>query len=91
MAAGRFGPIASEGYKIPFDPDNPKAAALACADRTAEFIAQFDVPKTLREAGVPGEELGEIVVPIARELAHMGVVDRPMTEKEVLGLLESVY
>jgi alcohol dehydrogenase class IV len=90
MAAGRFGPIA-EGYKIPFDPDNPKAAALACADRTAEFIAQFDVPKTLREAGVPREELGEIVAPIARELAHMGVVDRPMTEKEVLGLLESVY
>src|SRR5580692_11689765 len=90
IAAGRFGPIA-EGYKIPFDPDNPKAAALACADRTAEFIAQFDVPKTLREAGVPREELGEIVAPIARELAHMGVVDRPMTEKEVLGLLESVY
>jgi alcohol dehydrogenase class IV len=90
MAAGRFGPIA-EGYKIPFDPDNPKAAALACADRTAEFIAQFDVPKTLREAGVPRGELREIVAPIARELAHMGVVDRPMTEKEVLGLLESVY
>ena len=44
-AAGRFGPIA-EGYKIPFDPDNPKAAALACADRTAEFIAQFDVPRS---------------------------------------------
>jgi hypothetical protein len=40
---------------------------------------------------VPREELGEIVAPIARELAHMGVVDRPMTEKEVLGLLESVY
>jgi hypothetical protein len=32
-----------------------------------------------------------IVAPIARELAHMGAVDRPMTEKEVLGLLESVY
>ena len=90
MAPGRFGPIA-EGYKIPFDPDNPKAAALACADRTAEFIAQFDVPKTLREAGVPREELGQIVAPITRELAHMGVVDRAMTEKEVLRLLESVY
>ena len=56
MGAGRFGPIA-EGYKIPFDPSNPKAAALACADRTVEFIAQFDVPKTLREAGAPREEL----------------------------------
>jgi hypothetical protein len=30
MAAGRFGPIA-EGYKIPFDPDNPKAAGCVAA------------------------------------------------------------
>jgi maleylacetate reductase len=90
FAADRFGPIA-EGYGIPFDPGNPKPAALACADRTAAFIAQFDVPKTLREAGVPREEIGEIVGPITHELQHMGVVDRPVTEKEVLALLESVY
>ncbi|MBV9506931.1 MAG: iron-containing alcohol dehydrogenase [Acidobacteriia bacterium] len=90
VAPERFGPIA-EGYKIPFDPENPKPAALACADRTQEFIAQFDVPKTLKEAGVPREEIGEIVKPITRELEHMGVVDRPLTEAEVLGLLESVY
>jgi alcohol dehydrogenase class IV len=64
---------------------------LDCADRTEAFIAQFDVPKTLRAAGVPREEIGEIVAPIARELQHMGVVDRPVTEKEVLALLESVY
>jgi alcohol dehydrogenase len=90
MAADRFGPIA-EGYGIPFDPGNPKPAALACADSTAAFIAQFDVPKTLREAGVPREEIGEIVGPITHELQHMGVVDRPVSEKEVLALLESVY
>jgi len=90
IAPERFGPIA-EGYKIPFDPENPKPAALACADRTAAFIAQFDVPKTLRAAGVPREEIGQIVTPIARELEHQGVVDRPLTEKEVLELLESVY
>ena len=52
IAAQRFGPVA-EGFGIPFDPENPKPAALACADRTEEFIAQFDVPKTLKEAGVP--------------------------------------
>jgi hypothetical protein len=40
---------------------------------------------------VPREELGEIVASVARELAHMGVVDWPMTEKEALGLLESAY
>src|ERR1700722_12179908 len=90
IAAARFGPVA-EGYRIPFDPSNPKPAALKCADRTEEFIAQFDVPKRLRDAGVPRDEIGEIVKPITHELEHNGVVDRPMTEQEVLALLESCY
>jgi len=90
MAAERFGPVA-EGFGIPFDTENPKPAALACADRTEEFIAQFDVPKTLKEAGVPHDEIGQIAGPIAHELAHMGVVDRPLSEAEVLALLESCY
>jgi alcohol dehydrogenase class IV len=90
LAADRFGPVA-EGYGIPFDPSNPKPAALKCADRTEEFIAQFDVPKRLRDAGVPREEIGSIVEPIVHELEHNGVVDRPMTSQEVLTLLESCY
>ncbi|HTC34685.1 MAG TPA: iron-containing alcohol dehydrogenase [Bryobacteraceae bacterium] len=90
IAAERFGPVA-EGYGIPFDRSNPKPAALQCADRTEEFIAQFDVPKRLRDAGVPRDEIGSIVGPITHELAHMGVVDRPMTEQEVLALLEACY
>jgi alcohol dehydrogenase class IV len=90
IAPERFGPIA-EGYKIPFDPEDPKPAALACADRTAEFIAQFDVPKTLRAAGVPHDEIGQIVAPIVHELQHQGVADRPVTEKEILDLLQSVW
>jgi alcohol dehydrogenase class IV len=90
IAAERFGPVA-EGYGIPFDPSNPKPAALQCADRTEQFIAQFDVPKRLRDAGVPREEIKDIVAPIAHELQHMGVVDRPMTEQEVLTLLEACY
>src|SRR6202451_3030169 len=69
LAADRFGPVA-EGYKIPFDPSNPKPAALQCADRTEEFIAQFDVPKRLRDAGVPREEIKDIVAPITHELEH---------------------
>ncbi len=90
IAAERFGPVA-EGYGIPFDRSNPKPAALKCADRTAEFIGQFDVPKRLRDAGVPREEIGSIVGPITHELEHNGVVDRPMTEQEVLALLEAAY
>ena len=64
---------------------------MACADRTEQFIAQFDVPKRLRDAKVPRAELGQIVGPIVHELEHNGVVDRPMTEAEVLALLESCY
>ena len=75
----------------PFDPENPKPAALACADRTEKFIAQFDVPKTLKAAGVPRSEIKEIVGPITHELEHNGVVDRPLSEAEVQSLLESCY
>ena len=45
----------------------------------------------LRDAGVPRAEIGDIVGPITHELQHMGVVDRPMTEQEVLALLEACY
>jgi alcohol dehydrogenase class IV len=90
IAPERFGPVA-EGYGIPFDGANPKRAAMACADRTAEFIAQFDVPKSLGAAGVPRDEIGHIVGPIKHELDHLNVVDRPLTEDEILALLESCY
>jgi alcohol dehydrogenase class IV len=90
IAPERFGPVA-EGYGIPFDGANPKPAAMACADRTAEFIGQFDVPKTLAAAGVPRGEIGEIVGPIKHELDHLNVVDRPLSEHEILALLESCY
>ena len=56
-----------------------------------DVVAQFDVPKTLKDAGVPRNEIGEIVDPITHELEHMGVVDRPLTKQEVLALLEACY
>ena len=90
LAADRFGPVA-EGFGIPFDPDHPKPAALACADKTEQFIARFDVPRTLQAAGVPHKEIGEIVDPITHELEKMGVTDRPLTREEVRGLLEASY
>jgi len=90
IAPNRFVPIA-EGFHLPFDARNPKAGALACADRAAQFIAGFDVPHTLRDAGVPRAEIGEIVESVMHELERSRVVDRPLTEKEVLGLLEASY
>lgn len=90
IAPERFGPIA-EGFGLPFDRNNPKAGALACADRTQKFIAQFDVPHSLKDAGVPRAEIGQIVPAVLHELEKSGVVDRPLTEREVLGLLEVSY
>ena len=90
IAPERFAPIA-EGFHLPFDPRNPKASALACADRTAQFIAGFDVPHRLRDAGVPHAEIGDIVEPVMHELEKSQVVGRPVTKAEVVGLLEASY
>ncbi|HUI39145.1 MAG TPA: hypothetical protein VLY22_00820, partial [Candidatus Nitrosotalea sp.] len=70
---------------------NPKAGALVCADKTAEFIAQFEVPRSLKAAGVPRNEIAEIVPTVQHELQRSGVVDRPLTNAEVMALLEASY
>jgi len=90
VAPERFGPIA-EGFGIPFDRANPKASALACADRTAEFIASFDVRRTLRDAGVSRDEIRQIVPAVLHEISERAVVDKPITEAEVITLLEAAY
>jgi alcohol dehydrogenase len=90
IAPERFGPIA-EGLHVPFDPGNPRAGALASAERTAQFIAQFDVRHSLKDAGVPRTEIGDIVGTVKHELDKSGVVDRPLTPAEIMGLLEASY
>ena len=90
IAPERFGPIA-QGYGLPFDPKNPRAGALACADRTAEFIASFDVHRTLKDAGAPRNELAHITKAIAHELEKADVVGQPISEAQILGLLEAAY
>jgi len=90
IAPERFGPIA-EGLRVVFDPARPKVGAHMCAERTAEFITQFDVPHTLSAAGVPRAEIGEIIPTVLHELERSGVVDRLVTEPDVRGLLEAAY
>ena len=90
IAPERFGPIA-EGFHVPFDPAKPKVGALACAERTAQFIAQFDVPRSLKAAGVPRGEIGQIVPTVLHELEKSAVVDRAVTAQDVTGLLEAAY
>ena len=93
IAPDRFGPIA-EGFGITFDAKNPRVTALECADRTANFIAQFarfDVPHTLKDAGVPRGEISQIVSTVLAEVEHSKVVDRPVTREDIVSLLEAAY
>lgn len=90
IAPERFGPIAA-GFGLPFEPTKAKTAALACADAAADFIAQFDLAHTLKAAGVPRDELDQIVRPVAHELERSGTIDRPVSEREIRSLLEAAY
>ena len=93
IAPDRFGPIA-EGFGIEFDAKNPRVTALECSDRTANFIAQFarfDVPHTLKDAGVPRAEISQIVSTVLAEVEHAKVVDRPVTREDIVSLLEAAY
>jgi alcohol dehydrogenase len=90
IAPQRFGPIA-EGLGVKFDLANAGAAALECADRVQQFIAQFDVPHTLKDAGVKRNEIPQIAEPVHSEIEHAKVVDRPVNREEIVALLESAY
>jgi alcohol dehydrogenase class IV len=57
----------------------------------AKFIAQFDVPHTLKDAGVPHGEIHQIAATVLDEVERSKVVDRPVTREEIVGLLEAAY
>jgi len=85
-APDRFQPIA-EAFGLPFDAADPRPAALACADRMAAFIGQFDVPRRLRDAGVPSGEIGDIAA-IVHDIMDSGrVIDGAVTRGELESLL----
>ena len=60
VAPERFGPIAG-GLGVPFDLERPQAAALACAERVADFIVELGLPSRLEAVGVPRDDVAEIV------------------------------
>lgn len=89
-APERFEPIA-QGLGIAFDSRDPATAARACARRVEDFIAQFELPRSLREAGVPRKELPRVVDAIHEEIEQFGTVGRPLTREEVVRLLDAAY
>jgi alcohol dehydrogenase class IV len=90
LAPERFRPIA-EGFGVAFDPAEPRSAALACADRAAAFIAQFDVPQRLRDVGVPRDELRQVAAIVHDVMDAAHVVDRLVTMDDIVQLLTNAY
>lgn len=90
LAPERFGPIA-DGFGLPFDPANPGAAASLCADRAESFISQFNLPRRLRDAQVPADDLETVAGIVHDIMAGAHVVDRPVARKELASLLADVY
>jgi alcohol dehydrogenase len=82
----RFRPIA-EGFGLPFDDAHPKTTAMACADRMASFIARFDVPRRLRDAKVPSEEIGAVAGIVHGIMDGAHVVDGAVTRGQLESLL----
>lgn len=82
----RFRPIA-DGFGLPFDEAHPKSDAMACADRMASFIAQFDVPRRLRDAKVPSEEIGDVAGIVHGIMDSAHVVDGAVTRRQLESLL----
>lgn len=90
VAPERFGPIAA-GFDVRFDAASPRAAALECAERTAKFIAEFEVPTRLRDVGVARGDVGRIAAPVLHEIERAGVVGRAVSERELVALLDAAW
>ncbi len=90
VAPDRFEPIAL-ALGIAFDPRRPAQAAEACAHRVSEFIAGFQVPRSLRDAGVPRDDVCRVAAAIHEEVEQFGTIGRPLSLDEIVGLLEAAY
>jgi alcohol dehydrogenase class IV len=90
QAPDRFEAIA-EGFEVPFDPGDPRPAAMQCAERAAEFIKELGVPTRLSEAGVPREELDQIIEPVLNEINGARTLEKALTVQDVTKLLEAAY
>jgi len=89
-APERFGAIAA-GLGLPFDRGRPHESAGACAERVAAFIAQFDVPRRLRDVHVPRPEVGDIAAVVREAMEEAGAVSQAVTVQEIAAVLDAAY
>jgi alcohol dehydrogenase len=89
-APSRFATIA-RALDVPFESGDPRPSALACADRTAEFVAQFGLPARLRDTGVPRDGLAPIAALVAHLMSDAHAVKRPIAPRDVESVLNAAY
>jgi alcohol dehydrogenase len=86
----RFAPIA-EGFGVPFDGDAPRPAALECADRLTDFIAQFDLPQRLSSVDVPLEHIDDLAGVVHEMLGHAHDRELAVTREALASVLRAAY
>ncbi|HTM02888.1 MAG TPA: iron-containing alcohol dehydrogenase [Vicinamibacterales bacterium] len=90
LAPERFEAIA-QGFGVPWDSLNPKAVAMACADRLASLITDLELPSRIRDLNIPREELPPIAARVHEGMVKAGVSDKPVTLEDVQALLDAAY
>lgn len=90
LAPERFEPIA-QGFGVPWDALNPKAVAMACADRLASLITELGLPSRIRDVNIPREELPPIAARVHEGMVKAGVSGKPVTLQDVQALLDAAY
>jgi alcohol dehydrogenase len=90
LAPERFAPIAA-ACGVRFDAGRPEAAAQACADRVASFIAALGLPTRLRDVGVPQADIAQVAAVVHSIMEDAAIVGREVAVEEVEALLARAF
>jgi alcohol dehydrogenase len=81
----------AQGFGEPWDPAQPRAAALACADRVAALIVELGLPSRIRDLHVPREDLPPIAAREHEGMLKAGDADAPVALEDEQALLDAAY
>jgi alcohol dehydrogenase class IV len=86
----RFAPI-TLGLGLPLYSDAVRSSAFACVDRVEAFLSQFDVPRRLRDVGVPRDEIDDIAGVVRDAMEEADAVTQPISRAEIAAVLQAAY
>ncbi|HKE83406.1 MAG TPA: iron-containing alcohol dehydrogenase [Vicinamibacterales bacterium] len=86
----RFAPI-TLGLGLPLYSDAVRSSAFACVDRVEAFLSQFEVPRRLRDVGVPRDEIDDIAGVVRDAMEEAAAVMQPISRAEIAAVLAAAY